>query len=120
MTAKFKAGESAGTYVADAPVTEADIVEMAQHLASKRLRKGQALHQPKEVFSYPAPDPLLNFAFNPANSPTNQRNWLWEFPLTNELVDCGSCDASRVNDILQANNRKRPPNSPCVSQAGTH
>ncbi|HEJ5271966.1 TPA: hypothetical protein SL694_000691 [Pseudomonas aeruginosa] len=52
MTAKFKAGESAGTYIADAPVTEADIVEMAQHLASKRLRKGQALHQPKEVFSY--------------------------------------------------------------------
>ncbi len=28
MTAKFKAGESAGTYIADAPVTEADIVEM--------------------------------------------------------------------------------------------
>ncbi|AYW40385.1 hypothetical protein DL351_13095 [Pseudomonas aeruginosa] len=52
MTAKFKAGESAGTYIAEAPVTEADIVEMAQHLASKRLRKGQALHQPKEVFSY--------------------------------------------------------------------
>ncbi|ALU49749.1 TPA: DNA repair protein RadC [Pseudomonas aeruginosa] len=52
MTAKFKAGESAGTYIADAPVTEADIVKMAQHLASKRLRKGQALHQPKEVFSY--------------------------------------------------------------------
>jgi len=52
MTAKFKAGESAGTYIADAPVTEADIVEMAQHLASKRLRKGQALHQPKEVFGY--------------------------------------------------------------------
>ncbi|MBN0416136.1 DNA repair protein RadC, partial [Pseudomonas aeruginosa] len=52
MTAKFKAGESAGTYIADAPVTEADIVQMAQRLASKRLRKGQALHQPKEVFSY--------------------------------------------------------------------
>ena len=29
MTAKFKAGESAGTYIADAPVTEADIVQMA-------------------------------------------------------------------------------------------
>lgn len=52
MPAKFKAGESAGTYIADALVTEADIVEMAQHLANKRLRKGQALHQPKEVFSH--------------------------------------------------------------------
>ena len=52
MTAKFKAGESAGTYITDAPVTEADILQMAQRLASQRLRKGQALHQPKEVFSY--------------------------------------------------------------------
>lgn len=52
MTAKFKAGESAGTYITDAPVTEADILQMAQRLASKRLRKGQALHQPNEVFSY--------------------------------------------------------------------
>jgi DNA repair protein RadC len=49
MTAKFKAGESAGTYITDAPVTEADIVEMAQHLASKRLRKGQDYEH--EVFA---------------------------------------------------------------------
>lgn len=52
MTTKFKAGESAGTYITDAPVTEAEIMQMAQRLACQRLRKGQALHQPKEVFSY--------------------------------------------------------------------
>ncbi len=43
MTAKFKAGETAGTYIADTPLTEDDILAMARQLACHRLRKGQAL-----------------------------------------------------------------------------
>ncbi|CAI9907578.1 DNA repair protein RadC [Pseudomonas aeruginosa] len=52
MTAKFKAGETAGTYIADTPLTEDDILAMARQLACHRLGKGQALQHPKDVFSY--------------------------------------------------------------------
>ncbi|WP_334180957.1 RadC family protein [Pseudomonas nitroreducens] len=52
MTTKFKAGERSGTYIADTPLTEHDILTMAQRLANQRLRKGQALQHPKEVFHY--------------------------------------------------------------------
>jgi len=52
MNTKFKAGESVGTYIAQAPLTETDILAMAQHLARRRFRKGQPLQHPKAVFSY--------------------------------------------------------------------
>lgn len=52
MTTKFKAGEITGTYIANTPITEHDILTMAKQLASQRLRKGHALHHPTEVFSY--------------------------------------------------------------------
>ena len=38
---KLRAGEETGTYVMDSPVTEADILQMAQHLAMYRLSKGR-------------------------------------------------------------------------------
>lgn len=38
---KLKAGEIAGTYVMESPVTEADILRMAQQLAMSRLSKGR-------------------------------------------------------------------------------
>ena len=49
---KLKAGEATGTYVMDSPVTEADILQMAQQLAMSRLSKGRALTDPKQVFSH--------------------------------------------------------------------
>ena len=49
---KLRAGEETGTYVMDAPVTEADILRMAQQLAMSRLSKGRALTEPKQVFSH--------------------------------------------------------------------
>ena len=49
---KLKAGETTGTYVMESPVTEADILQMAQQLAMSRLSKGRALTEPKLVFSY--------------------------------------------------------------------
>ena len=49
---KLKAGETTGTYVMESPVTEADILQMAQQLAMSRLSKGRALTEPKQVFSY--------------------------------------------------------------------
>ena len=48
---KLKAGEAIGTYVMESPVTEADILQMAQQLAMSRLSKGRALTDPKQVFS---------------------------------------------------------------------
>ena len=48
---KLKAGEASGTYVMESPVTEADILQMAQQLAMSRLSKGRALTEPKQVFS---------------------------------------------------------------------
>ncbi|MDU3585463.1 MAG: DNA repair protein RadC [Pseudomonas aeruginosa] len=49
---KLKAGEASGTYVMESPVTEADILQMAQQLAMSRLSKGRALIEPKQVFSH--------------------------------------------------------------------
>lgn len=49
---KLKAGETTGTYVMESPVTEADILQMAQQLAMSRLSKGRSLTEPKQVFSH--------------------------------------------------------------------
>ena len=49
---KLIAGEMTGTYVMESPVTEADILRMAQQLAMSRLSKGRALTEPKQVFSH--------------------------------------------------------------------
>ncbi|KRP95834.1 DNA repair protein RadC [Pseudomonas lactis] len=49
---KLIAGETTGTYAVDPPVTEADILQMAQQLAMTRLSKGRALTDPKQVFSH--------------------------------------------------------------------
>ena len=49
---KLKAGETTGTYVMESPVTEADILQMAQQLAMSRLSKGRALTEPKLVLSH--------------------------------------------------------------------
>lgn len=49
---KLVAGETTGTYVMESPVTEADILQMAQQLAMSRLSKGRALTEPAQVFSH--------------------------------------------------------------------
>ena len=49
---KLIAAETTGTYVMDSPVTEADILKMAQQLAMSRLSKGRPLTEPKQVFSH--------------------------------------------------------------------
>ena len=49
---KFRAGEATGTYLVDSPVSEADILLMAQQLASQRLRRGRSLTSPKAVFNH--------------------------------------------------------------------
>jgi DNA repair protein RadC len=49
---KLVAGETASTYIMETPVTEADILQMAQQLAMSRLSKGRALTEPKQVFSH--------------------------------------------------------------------
>ena len=49
---KIKAGETAGTYLIESPVTEADILLMAKQLASQRLRRGRQLTAPQDVFSH--------------------------------------------------------------------
>lgn len=49
---KLIAGETTGTYVMESPVTEADILQMAQQLAMSRLSKGRVLAEPKHVFNH--------------------------------------------------------------------
>ena len=49
---KLIAGETTGTYVLESPITEADILQMAQQLAMSRLSKGQTLSEPRHVFSH--------------------------------------------------------------------
>lgn len=49
---KLKAGEATGTYLVESPVSEADILLMAQQLASQRLRRGRSLTSPTAVFSH--------------------------------------------------------------------
>lgn len=46
---KLKAGEAAGSYLVDSPVTEADILRMAHQLANHRLSRGRALTDPQKV-----------------------------------------------------------------------
>lgn len=48
---KLTAGETTGRYVIESPVTEADILQMAQQLAMSRLSKGRALTESKQVSS---------------------------------------------------------------------
>lgn len=43
--------ETAGTYLIESPVTEADILLMAKQLASRRLHCGRQLTAPRDVFS---------------------------------------------------------------------
>ena len=47
---KLIAGETTGTYAMESPITEADILQMAQQLAMSRLSKGRALTEPRHVF----------------------------------------------------------------------
>ena len=49
---KLIAGETTSSYVMESPVTEADILRMAQQLAMSRLSKGRTLTEPKQVFSH--------------------------------------------------------------------
>ena len=49
---KIKAGETAGTYLIESPVTEYDILLMAKQLASLRLRRGRQLTAPRDVFNH--------------------------------------------------------------------
>jgi DNA repair protein RadC len=49
---KLKAGEATDTYLVDSPVSEADILLMAQQLANQRLRRGRSLRSPHAVFSH--------------------------------------------------------------------
>lgn len=49
---QLKASEASDTYVMDSPVTEADILQMAQQLAMYRLSKGRALTECRLVFSH--------------------------------------------------------------------
>ncbi|MNF97789.1 hypothetical protein D3C84_806300 [compost metagenome] len=49
---KLIAGETTGAYAMESPITEADILQMAQQLAMSRLSKGQTLSEPRHVFSH--------------------------------------------------------------------
>ncbi len=48
--AKLQAGEQAGTYVVPEPVTEDEILSMAQRLARRRLARGRILRGPASVY----------------------------------------------------------------------
>ncbi|SFT79915.1 RadC family protein [Halomonas saccharevitans] len=49
---KLVAGEVAGTYRVTAPVTEAELLQIAQRLARRRLARGRKLTQPALAFEY--------------------------------------------------------------------
>ncbi|MEQ5766566.1 DNA repair protein RadC [Halomonas sp. H33-56] len=49
---KLKAGEIAGTYDITAPITEAELVSIAQAFARRRLAKGRRITQPALAFDY--------------------------------------------------------------------
>ncbi|ROL66127.1 DNA repair protein RadC [Pseudomonas chlororaphis] len=49
---KLKAGETPATDAKESPVTEADVLQMAQQLAMYRLSKGRALTERRLVFSH--------------------------------------------------------------------
>ena len=48
--AKLRTGEQAGTYIVPEPVTEAELLTMAQRLARRRLAKGRLLRGPSSVY----------------------------------------------------------------------
>ncbi len=47
---KLRAGETAGTYVIAEPVTEAELFEMAQRMARRRLARGRKILNPSQVY----------------------------------------------------------------------
>ncbi|KAB0484851.1 DNA repair protein RadC [Pseudomonas reinekei] len=49
---KLSPGETPDTYVMESPVTESDILQMAQQLAMYRLSKGRALTESRLVISH--------------------------------------------------------------------
>ena len=49
---KLKAGETPDTYALESPLTETDVLQMAQQLAMFRLSKGRALTERRIVFSH--------------------------------------------------------------------
>ena len=49
---KLSAGETAGTYCITAPVTEAELLSIAQGFARRRLARGRKLTRPDLVFDY--------------------------------------------------------------------
>lgn len=49
---KLKAGESTGTCLVGSPVSEADILLMAQQLTGQRLRRGRSLTSQTAVFNH--------------------------------------------------------------------
>jgi DNA repair protein RadC len=49
---KLAAGERAGTYVIESPVTEDEIFDIARSLAMKRFSRGATLGDPRKVFDY--------------------------------------------------------------------
>lgn len=49
---KLIPGETIDTYVMESPVSEADILQMAQQLAMSRLSKGHTLAEPRHVFRH--------------------------------------------------------------------
>lgn len=49
---KLSAGERAGTYVIESPVTEEEILDIARTLAAQRFSRGATLGDPRQVFDY--------------------------------------------------------------------
>ncbi len=49
---KLTAGEEAGTYHVTAPVTEADIINLAKGFARRKLAKGRKITQPSQAFEH--------------------------------------------------------------------
>lgn len=49
---KLKASDIAGQYLIESPVSESDILRMAQQLARQRLAKGRLLTTPDQVISH--------------------------------------------------------------------
>ncbi|WP_155705875.1 MULTISPECIES: hypothetical protein [unclassified Halomonas] len=47
---KLKPGEVAGSYHVTSPVTETDIITMAQHFAWRKLAKDHNISQPSQAF----------------------------------------------------------------------
>lgn len=52
IASKLKAGETAGSYLIDSPVTEADILGIARQLVAQRLSKGSSLTEPQQVIAH--------------------------------------------------------------------